>query len=183
MSATLLAHRYFFAALPDRASAARIRAWAERRLGSEGLLDAQRLHATLAIAPDFSTPQHTLSRALVVAGQRVAAPAFDLVLDRLSIGTRSAALRPGHSQKAALALHDEIAGAMAAQGVEMREGWRFSPHVTLAYRDGLPATQPVSDLGWTVGGFALIHSLVGLAQYEVLGRWILRPDPQFSLFG
>lgn len=180
MAASLLAHRYFFAALPDPVSASRIHAWAERTLGPEGMLDAKRLHVTLAITPDFSAPRPV--EPLLRAGERVAACAFDLVLDRLSIGTRSIALRPGHSQRAAIELHGAIADAMAIEGVEMRDDWRFNPHMTLAYRQSLPATRPVTDRGWGAGEFVLIHSLVGLTRHEVLGRWPLRPDPQLSFF-
>lgn len=178
----LLAHRYFFAALPDRVSASRIHAWAERTLGPEGLLEAKRLHVTLAITDDFPEAQPALAGAMLRSGERVAASSFDMVLDRLSVGTRSTALRPGHGQPPLTALHKDIAEAMAGEGVEMREGWRFSPHVTLAYRESLPATRPVTDRGWAVGNFALVHSLVGLTRHEVLGSWALGPDPQLSLF-
>jgi len=182
MTASLLAHRYFFAALPDPVSASRIRAWAERKIGPEGLLDARRLHVTLAITPDFSAPQPALVEALLRAGERVTTASFELMLDRLSVGTRSTALRPGHSQPPSLALHNQLADAMAIEGVEMREGWRYSPHVTLAYRQRLPSTQPVTDRGWAVNEFVLIHSLVGLTRHEVIGRWVLQPDPQLSFF-
>jgi 2'-5' RNA ligase len=180
----LLAHRYFFALLPDPVSRSRIRAWAERALGAEGLQAADRLHVTLAITADFTTPQLPLADALMRAGGRVRAAPFDLVLDRLSIGGRSAALRPAHSQAPLRELQARIARAMMREGVAMRPDWKFSPHVTLAYHDSRPVTRPVKDRGWPVSEFALIHSLVGLTRHEVLGRWRLehQPDAQLPLF-
>ena len=185
MATAILAHRYFFAAVPDPVSAARIHAWAERKLGPEGMLAAERLHVTLAITDDFGSPQPRLVEKLMQVGEQAKAAPFELLLDRLSIGGRSIALRPGHTQPPLRELQGQIAQAMADAGAAMRHGWRFSPHVTLGYRDSLPSTRPVADLGWTVSEFALIHSLVGVTRHELLGRWSLdpRPDPQFSLFG
>ena len=184
MGTTILAHRYFFAAVPDPVSAARIHAWAERKLGPEGMLAAERLHVTLAITDDFAAPQPGIVRVLMEAAERIAATPFELLLDRLSIGGRSIALRPGHTQPPLRELHARIAGGMDEAGIALRTGWRFSPHVTLGYRESSPSTRPVADLGWTVSEFALIHSLVGLSRHELLGRWALapRPDPQLSLF-
>jgi 2'-5' RNA ligase len=184
MGTAILAHRYFFAALPDPVSAARIHAWAERTLGPYGMQGAERLHVTLAITDDFAAPQSSLVEALIRAGERLAAAPFDLLLDRLSIGGRSIALRSGHIQPAMRELQARIARALAAEGTGMRQGWRFSPHVTLGYRESPSSTQPVANLGWTVSEVALIHSLVGVTRHEILGRWPLdpRPDPQLSLF-
>ncbi len=49
---------------------------------------------------------------------------------------------------------------MADQGVEMRPDWRFSPHLTLLYRDGEPVWRAVDNLGWPVRDFVLIESVV-----------------------
>jgi 2'-5' RNA ligase len=121
---------------------------------------------------------------MVRAGQRVLAAPFDLLLDRLSIGGRSAALRPGYKVPELYLLQEQISEAMAVEGVGMRDDWRFSPHVTLTYRERAPATQPVADRGWRADEFVLIHSLVGQTRHELLGRWRLDcpPDPQLALF-
>jgi 2'-5' RNA ligase len=180
----LLAHRYFFALLPDPVARARIHAWAERTLGPEGLQAADRLHVTLAITADFATPPPGLAETLLRAGERVRAAPFDLVLDRQSTGGRSVALRPAHSHASLRELQARIARAMANEGIATRPGWKFNPHVTLAYRESRPETRPVKNRGWRVNEFVLIHSLVGLTRHEVLGRWRLehQPDAQLPLF-
>ncbi|HEX7709529.1 MAG TPA: 2'-5' RNA ligase family protein [Sphingomonadaceae bacterium] len=185
MTTKTFLHRYFFAALPDPISRARIHAWTERRLGHRGLQPAERLHLTLGITADFSEPEPAVVEALIRAGNAIQAAAFDLPLDRLSIGGRSSALRPAKTVAPLRSLQAALTRAMVREGVTMRPGWTFSPHVTLSYRDSRPATQPVKDRGWHVGEFVLVHSLVGLTRHEILARWRLEdeePDRQFSLF-
>ena len=181
--AVLRAHHYFFALLPDPVTARRIRAWIERKRGPDGLLSTERLHLTLAITPPFSAHQPALVDALLRAGATVSACPFALVLEQLSTGGRSFALRPRHSVPALRELQGQIVRAMAGQGAARRSG-SFSPHVTLGYRQGLPSTEPVRDLGWRVSEFVLVHSFVGLTLHEVLARWPLTgaPEEQLSLF-
>lgn len=183
-TARQLAHRYFFALLPDEVTGRRIHAFAERELGGKGLMRPERLHVTLALTADFDAPYPALAAALRRAGDAVAAAPVPLVLDRLSAGQRTAALRPAHDIPALRALQAEIARAMAREGVPMRRDWRFSPHVTLAYRDGEPVQRRSEDFGWTARDFVLIESLVGLTRHCLLARWPLEParDPQGRLF-
>lgn len=108
------------------------------------------------------------------AGEAVAAAPFDLTLDRLSGGQRTVALRPAHSAPPLRALHAAIARAMSEQGVAMRPGWQFNPHLTLVYRDGENVARPTDAFGWPVREFVLIESLVGLTRHDVLGRWPLQ---------
>lgn len=179
-----LAHRYFFALLPDAVTARRIHAFAERTFGAKGLMRPDRLHVTLAITPDFDVHDPALTAALLRAGAAVAATPFDLTLDLLSGGQRTAALRPTHSVPPLRILQAEIARAMAEQGAAMRPDWRFNPHLTLVYRDGENVSQPTEDFGWAVQEFVLIESLVGLTRHDILGRWPLRApsEPQLALF-
>lgn len=184
MAASLLAHRYFFAALPDAITARRTHVRTERRFGPEGILRADRLHVTLAITPDFATAQPGLEQSLLRAGDRVEAPPFDLAFDQLSLGHRSIALRPRRSIPPLRALQTRIVREMTAQGASLRPDWQFSPHMTLAYRTSLPATEPVQAIRWPVTEFVLVHSFVGLTRHVVLGRWALEEvhEEQLSLF-
>lgn len=170
-----VAHRYFFAVLPDAVTARRIHAFAEGQLGARGLLRSERLHVTLGLTADFEAHFPALIEALRRAGDRVEAAPFDLALDQLSGGRRTVALRPARSVAPLKALQGAIAQAMAQEGVPMRGDWQFNPHMTLAYRQGEPVTRPVEPFGWPVREFVLIESLVGLARHDVLGRWALRP--------
>jgi len=185
MTTKAFLHRYFFAALPDPISRARIHAWTERRLGNLGLQSADRLHLTLAITGDFLEPQLALVEALIRTGNAIHRGAFDLPLNRLSVGGRSSALRPAKAVPPLRTLQADLARQMAREGVAMRSDWKFSPHVTLNYRDSRPVTQAINDRGWRVDEFVLVHSLVGLTRYEVLARWRLddeEPNPQLLLF-
>ncbi len=173
----LLAHRYFFALLPDVVTARRIHAFAEGQFGAKGLMRPERLHVTLAITADFERPDAAVVDALLRAGDAVSAAPFALKLDRLSGGQRTVALRPARSVPPLRKFQSRIAAAMTKQGVTMRPDWRFNPHLTLVYRDGENVARPTEAFGWPVREFVLIESLVGLARHEVLGRWPLRPPP------
>lgn len=184
MSTRAVSHRYFFALKPEIRIANQTRAFAESALGTEGLLRPDRLHVTLAITGDFDVPQPAVVAALLRGGAAVRARPFDLVLDRLSASPRTTALRPARVLPDIRALHAAIAGAMIREGVALREGWRFSPHMTLAYRHGPPSVRPVQAIGWRVTEFVLVHSLYGLTRHDILGRWPLEPlpDAQLPLF-
>jgi 2'-5' RNA ligase len=96
------------------------------------------------------------------------------MLDRLSGGSNTIALRPGHAIPALQALHRSIATAMAKEGLAMREGWRFSPHMTLCYRKGMaPMDRAIAGFRWHAHDFVLIHSFVGWHRHDILGRWPL----------
>ncbi len=47
------------------------------------------------------------------------------------------------------------------------------PHVTMLYDRRLVAEQTIEPVRWTVGGFTLIHSLLGRTEHIPLGRWAL----------
>jgi 2'-5' RNA ligase len=176
-----MAHRYFFALLPDQVTARRIHAFAEREFGAKGLVRTDRLHVTLAITADLDASYPVLVDALRRAGDAVSTAPFDVAFDQLSGGRRTVALRPVRNASPLRALQAALARAMAAQGIPMRADWSFSPHVTLVYRDGEPITRPVEGFAWSAREFVLIESLVGLTQHNVLGRWTLSA-PQPSLF-
>ncbi|MNL66559.1 hypothetical protein D3C87_1910460 [compost metagenome] len=49
----------------------------------------------------------------------------------------------------------------------------FTPHVTMLYDRRLVAEQGIEPVRWTVGGFTLIHSLLGRTEHIPLARWTL----------
>lgn len=139
-------------------------------------------HMTLAITPDYDVYPYEVVRALLQAGTRVMAEAFDLRLDHLSISNRSLALRPSNKPSSLSQLQREIAQAVRSAGVTERPGWSFNPHQTLGYRDGRPEHHAVEGFGWPVEEFALICSHVGHTRHDQLGVWPLTGDAQYSLF-
>jgi 2'-5' RNA ligase len=138
----------------------------------------------LAITADFAVPQPVLVDAMLRAGASVRAGPFDLVLDRLSASPDSIALRPARVVPDLRALGTAIVRAMTGEGIALRPGWRFNPHMTLCYRKGRPFARAVQNAGWPVTEFVLVHSLVGATRHEIPGRWPLEPLPeaQLSLF-
>jgi 2'-5' RNA ligase len=54
-----------------------------------------------------------------------------------------------------------------------RRGARFSPHLTLVYRNRANFTIAMEAASWTVTEFLLIESLVGWTEHKVRGRWAL----------
>jgi len=128
--------------------------------------------------------EHVCRKLQLRAGETVAAAPVELVLDELSISRYTAALRPAHRLKPLHMLQAEIDGAVARQGIALREGYHFSPHLTLRYHGGDLVHRPIFGFRWVAQEFVLIESFVGLSHYEVHGRWPLRApeDPQGSLF-
>lgn len=177
--AALLGHRYFFALKPDAETARRTAIFAETELGAQGLLAPDRLHVTLALTPDRTMEAADLVDALRRAGDAVRAAPFDLLLDRLSIGSRTAALRPAGKVPPLQALQAAIAQSMRKEGIAMRPDWHFSPHQTLRYRkSATTGTRAVTGFRWHVTDFVLVHSLIGLTRHETIGRWRLRAEPE-----
>jgi 2'-5' RNA ligase len=73
------------------------------------------------------------------------------------------------------ALWDAWALALAKVGLGRHLERRFTPHVTLGYsRSAMPAMPQIDPIDWRVDGVALVHSVVGQADYRVLARWPLR---------
>jgi 2'-5' RNA ligase len=177
-----MAHRYFFALLPDEVTARRIHAFAETEFGAKGLVRSDRLHVTLAITADLDASYPALVDALRRAGDAVSAAPFDVAFGQLSGGRRTVALRLARNAPPLRALQSMIGRGMTAQGVPMRADWSFNPHVTVVYRDGEPITRLVESFAWNAREFVLIESLVGLTRHQILGRWPLS-DAQPSLFG
>lgn len=177
-------HRFFFALKPDAQTARRIDVYAESISGGARRIALAHQHVTLAITGDYADYPDAVARHLAVAGARVAAAPFDLMLDRLKVGYRSAALRPERRVPALAALQRRIAAEMAAQGMAMRPDWRFSPHLTLFYRDGAPEERRLPGFVLRVESFALVHSLAGRTRHSEIGRWPLTgddPGPQYAL--
>lgn len=177
-------HRFFFALKPDDITARRTHAFAEAALGARGLLRPERHHVTLGLTEDMPTIPGAIVERLLRVGAAVSATPFDLVLDRMSIGYGTIVLRPSHVVRPLHALQSGIARAMAAEGLAMRGGWRFTPHETLCYRKAETAEERVIEgFQWQVKEFLLVHSYVGLHRHETIGRWPLQAleDPQGRL--
>jgi RNA 2',3'-cyclic 3'-phosphodiesterase len=177
-------NRYFFAIRPPILLARQIADAAIWFDGARGGLAAERLHITLVILDDFAAPPPQIVAALREVGRLIAEASFVITLDTAVGSGRSIALRSRLRNAALGDLRHQIAAAVASAGIAERANYRFSPHLTLGYREGLPFTQPIAPLSWTVDALELIHSQVGRTRHDVVDRWMLTgsADTQLTLF-
>lgn len=175
-------YRLFFAVKPPPVVSRQIDHYAEILAGGETRILPAHQHVTLAISADLPAYPGALIDTLRIAATRIMADPFDLLLDRLSYGGRSAALRPSRSNAALARLQRQVADAMQRAGAPPREEWSFSPHQTLFYRDGPPGQRRIDGFGWQVEDVALICSHVGRTKHETVGTWQLQGSAQYSLF-
>ncbi|MBO9714708.1 2'-5' RNA ligase family protein [Sphingomonas sp.] len=168
----MLLHRLFFALLPPFVQRNLIAVHRDAFPGATSLVANDRLHKTLAIAGDFERFPKAVAEAMLAIGAAVALGPFAVRLDRLSGSNRSIALRPSRRSAGLAELSRQLAEPLRRHGLA-RDGWSFSPHVTLLYRNGAPFQQPIEPIGWDATDFVLIHSVVGATRHVELGRWRL----------
>jgi 2'-5' RNA ligase len=68
-------------------------------------------------------------------------------------------------------LHKVLGVAMKKNGLRAAE--HFVPHMTLLYGSKLIPMQAIEPIRFMVAEFALIHSRLSLAQYDLVDRWPL----------
>jgi 2'-5' RNA ligase len=174
-----LRHTVFFGILPPVSVARRTRDLAEdltRSGQTSGSLRPQRvLHVSLMlIGKELAEPPPArLIQSLRAFGQTVKQRPFTICLNRVEAWGRPGAKGPvvtlGDDGVVGVeGLHRRLAEALGA--VERPD---FSPHMTLLYGRGPSAPMPIPPITWPVREFVLIHSLVGLSRYEILGRFPL----------
>ena len=179
---TLPLYRLFYALKPDPVVARQTDHFAATLAGKAQRIAIEHQHVTLAITADYDDYPYAIVKALIRAGTRVMAEPFDLTLDRLSVGGRSAALRPSRVVPLMTALQQNILDGMIGAGVAVRPQWTFSPHQTLFYRDSSPEQRPVDGFHWHVDQFVLLCSHVGRTRHDILATWPLKGSAQYSLF-
>lgn len=175
-------HRLFFALWPDAALRAAIAAsageLAQTHPNDGRRLRADRYHMTLQFLGDIFAPQRAevVARA-TQAAQRVASPAFDLVLDQAGgfPNARVWWLAPGDVPEGLRQLWDALGAALLHAGQKAKASPGFSPHLTIVRDVGarLPAA-PIAPLRWHVDRFVLIDSQPP-KPYRLVGEWLLHP--------
>jgi 2'-5' RNA ligase len=175
-------HRLFFALIPDQATRLALTALAEELRASHPRFRARwiqptRYHATLRFLGDHSALRPELVDAATQAAARVAAVPFDWELDTLETfrgREPPCVLRGEESNAPMLQLWQSLGRSLALSGVTPSRENAFTPHVTLAYSNALMLDSlAVGPLLWRVDAFALVHSMVGRSNHEILGRWPL----------
>ena len=176
-----LSHRLFFALAPSARERALIGLHRDEVQGSHSLVSNDRLHLTLGITNNYEAFPEQIARRMMTIGDNVAAEPFRLALDRISAGARSIALRPSHRCAGIADLQHQLGLGLRRWNIS-REGWAFSPHVTLLYWEGQPFLRPISPILLEVTDFVLIHSMVGATQHRELARWQLSVRQKSFLF-
>ena len=175
--------RLFWAILPDPGAAARadqVKDDQHRKHGLRGsLILKKHFHITLLHIADYvGVPQHIVALACEAAAG-VVMPPFDVAFDCvMSFSGRPdnlpLVLRGGEGLAALMTFQQVLVRVMRKAGLRHTAGSRFTPHMTLMYGDRRVAEEPVKTVGWTVREFVLVHSLLGLREHVLLGRWPLR---------
>lgn len=172
---------FFLAVYPDEAAASRIRDEAARIRIEHGLratpIPGDRLHITLHYLGAFAgLPADTIEQARAAASS-VAMPAFHVTLNRIESFASRRPKRPlviaGDPDEAFCAFVDTLGQALQAAGIFVKSHPRFIPHVTAFYDEHRVASRSIAPIEWSVREFALVHSLLGRSQHEVLFRWPL----------
>jgi RNA 2',3'-cyclic 3'-phosphodiesterase len=174
-------NRLFFAVLPDTTASAQTVAITDTLYAAHGLsgrrLSASRLHVTLHHVGDFAgLPNDVVARALA-SGESLRHAPVAIRFDRAGSFIRRhrtlpLVLRGGGQVIPLIAFQHALGEAMARRGFHHISS-HYTPHMTLLYDPRYLAAREVTPVEWTAREFVLIHSLIGKARYEVLGRWPL----------
>lgn len=160
-------HRLFFALRPPRVAANDI-AWR-----GPGTVGPDRLHVTLVLLDDWPVLPRELLAAMIEIGGTIGAAPFRIVFDEISGNGKSVVLRPSERLRALERFRDDVAAQIMRLGIPLRSGVRFSPHMTVAYRNWPGFTAWADPFSWRVEEFMLIESLVGWHEHREHGRWRL----------
>lgn len=175
--------RLFFGLLPDPEASRRIARFRQDFLRAhhlrQRLIRVDRLHVSLHHVGDYRRLRTALLYAAVRAGQAVAMPPFEVTF-RSAMSFES--LSPRQPERHPLVLlgdsdalvefHRRLGDAIRNNGLRAAES--FTPHMTLSYDPRRMAAQAIDPIGFVATELYLIHSKLGLSEYEVIGRWPLR---------
>jgi 2'-5' RNA ligase len=178
--------RLFFAVYPDADTAERITEFSRQFARDNGLtgrlIAPERLHVTLAFLGDHAGLPDDLISGAKRAAERIDMRPFAAVFDQVAnfhgqrrdpplvlLGDEENGL------KGLVRLHQRLAEALVLERVRLPER-SFKPHVTLVYDQQRVDHQFMDPVGWKVGGFRLVQSLIGRTRHIPLGDWTLSGD-------
>jgi 2'-5' RNA ligase len=174
--------RLFFAIFPDPATAAGIAQRANALCAAHQLsgrpLAPERLHITLHHLGDHAGVRRDIVAMAGEAAQAMTTAPFQVAFDRVASfhngGNNPFVLQGGQGLETLRDFQRDLGVAMTRAGLGKLVDRSFTPHVTMLYDRRVVAEQALAPISWTVGGFTLVHSLLGRTEHIPLGRWALR---------
>ena len=177
--------RLFLGVFPDPEAAARIARfgrWFVRRNHLKGsLLRPERLHVSLHHVGDYKRLRTKIVYAARQAGNGVSGCPFEMTFRRVRTfeGAPPVTGRPcrrplvllGDDDPVLTGLHRSLGSAMARNG--LRPATHFTPHLTVFYGPTQIPLQAIAPIRFTVTEVTLVHSMLWLSRYNILGRWPL----------
>jgi 2'-5' RNA ligase len=180
--ASPITDRLFFAIFPDPATSAGVARQAEALRAAHQLngrpLAPERLHITLHHLGDHAGVRRDIVAMASEAAEALKSAPFDVVFDRAASfhngGNNPFVLQGGEGLEALKAFQRDLGLAMARAGLGKLVDKSFTPHVTMLYDKRLVSEELITPIKWTVGGFTLIHSLLGRTEHIPLAHWTFR---------
>jgi 2'-5' RNA ligase len=174
--------RLFFCLQPDDETRSRVtrigdRLFSEKRLRGTRL-KMERLHVSLQHVGDYKRLRTKLLYAAQMAGKAVSMRPFEMKF-RFVQSFEPAPHKPDRQPLVLLGEGgDALANLFRTLGIAMTKvglqaAAEFNPHMTLSYGPQPVPIQAIEPIRFVVKDFALIHSRLGLTQYEVIDRWPL----------
>ena len=169
----IILDRLFFALKPSTEAASEIAEVRGKVGGAKSHVDDHRLHLSLWSLDLPMMPPPGIIADLCRGAAAVRAPMLRVVLQEV-VGDRSVTyLKPGEPTPVLKDFQRRLQLAIADVGIFPNRGFRFDPHVTLAYGQDEAFRHQLWPISWRADAFVLIHSLVGLTEHRELGRWML----------
>ena len=166
------AHRLFFALMPPAGLLDELARLRDRE--TQGRAEADdRLHITMFLFdrdPEFQSA--TATRIFqVLDGQSL--PRCRVAFEQLVRGKGSTLLLPSDKLDGVLRLQRSLAMLLRTSDMHAASCWRFNPHMTLRRGKAVGETLAIDAVSWTAHEIVLLDSLIGLTQYNEIGRWPL----------
>lgn len=167
----LVLHRLYFALKPSEAAVAGIAAVrAQLGVAASHVAD-ERLHVELFALDLPMTPPPGLIAEMGRVAARLGGAALRIEFGELAGDGAVTALLPGSPMPVLRAFQQRLALALAGAGIWPGRGFGFEPRLILAHGQQHSFRRAIRPVSWRANELVLVHSLTGLTEHVVLGRW------------
>jgi len=174
--------RLFFGLMPDREAVNQVAGFRDEYMSANHLhgvgLRPDRFHLSLHHVGDYKRLPTRLIYAAQQAARAVSMGPFEVgfrFLTSFEPAPHKKDRRPlvllGEGGEALATLFRSLGIALTRNG--LRAAAQFTPHLTLAYGPDAVPLREIEPIRFAAKDFVLIHSRLGLTQYEIIDRWTL----------